>query len=61
MTTDALFTFRRTGTTGCEILADGKVVAWTVDEAWATVIVALLNRTEADGMLQRPAANVPAA
>jgi hypothetical protein len=37
------FTFRRVGTTGCEILADGKVIAWTMDEPWAAVIVALLD------------------
>ena len=37
------FTFRRVGTMGCEILADGGVVAWTVDEQWAAVIVGLLD------------------
>ena len=37
------FTFRRSGSRGCEILCDGSVVAWTVDETWAAAIVALLN------------------
>jgi hypothetical protein len=36
---------RRSGTTGHEILADGEVVAWTVDETWAAVIIGLLNGT----------------
>ena len=34
------FTFRRSGTRGCEILCKGVVVAWTVDELWAVIIVA---------------------
>jgi hypothetical protein len=37
------FIFRLVGTSGCEILVDGKVVAWTVDEPWAAVIVRLLD------------------
>lgn len=38
------FEYRRTGTTGCEILdQDGNVFAWTVDEIWAMKIVAALN------------------
>jgi hypothetical protein len=37
------FSFRRIGSTGCEILCDGVVTAWTTNEEWATVIVALLN------------------
>lgn len=38
------FTYRRVGTTGCEILdPNGVVVAWSVDEMWAAVIVARLN------------------
>jgi hypothetical protein len=37
------FTFRLVGTTGCEILADGVVVAWTTDGYWAAVIVGLLD------------------
>ncbi len=55
------FTFRRVGTMGCEILADGEVVAWTVDPAWAALMVALLNGAEHDGShapatcLKRPA------
>jgi len=36
---------RQSGTVGHEILADGEVVAWTVDEAWAAIVVALLNGT----------------
>jgi hypothetical protein len=37
------YTARQSGTVGHEILADGEVVAWTVDERWAAVIVGLLN------------------
>ena len=40
------FAYRLVGTTGCEILADGVVVAWTVDEPWAALMVALLNGAE---------------
>lgn len=41
------FSYRRSGTTGCEILnPDGKVFAWTVSECWAILIVANLNRSE---------------
>jgi hypothetical protein len=40
------FAFRRVGTVGCEILADGVVVAWTVDERWAAVVVGLMERVE---------------
>ena len=40
------FIYRRVGTVGCEILADGEVVAWTVDEPWAAVIVGVLDRVE---------------
>ena len=46
------FAYRPVGTMGCEILADGVVVAWTVDAAWAAVIVALLDGAE-DGVLRR--------
>jgi len=39
------FTFNRVGTTGYEIRdGDGSVVAWTVDESWAAVIVSMLNK-----------------
>jgi len=39
------FTYRRSGSSGCEIAdADGNIIAWAVDELWATVIVAQLNR-----------------
>jgi hypothetical protein len=41
------FTFRLVGTSGCEILVDGEVVAWTVDSWWAAAIVDLLNGAEA--------------
>lgn len=41
------FSFRLVGTMGCEILADGGVVAWTVDPAWAALIVGLLDGAEA--------------
>jgi hypothetical protein len=38
------FTFRLCATSGCELLTPGgHVVAWTVDAAWAAVIVELLN------------------
>ena len=40
---NSTFTFRRVGTTGCEILCDGVVIAWTVDETWAAWIVARWN------------------
>ena len=41
------FSYRRSGTNGCEIIdPDGLVIAWTVDPAWAGVIVGLLNWTE---------------
>jgi hypothetical protein len=41
------FTFRVVGSTGCEILnPNGEVFAWTVNEVWAVMIVALLNREE---------------
>jgi len=38
------FGFRRVGTTGHDILFNGTVVAWTVNEAWAALIVAKLNK-----------------
>ena len=38
------FAYRRVGSTGCEILnPNGIVIAWSIDELWATWIVALLN------------------
>jgi hypothetical protein len=37
------FTFRQVGTTGCEIVGPDGVIAWTVDSAWAVLVVALLN------------------
>jgi hypothetical protein len=46
------FTFRRVGTMGCEILADGEVFAWTVDAAWAAVIVKLLDGAEEEDPTQ---------
>jgi hypothetical protein len=46
------FIYRRVGTLGCEILADGEVIAWTVDEPWATIIVGLLDGAE-EGDLRR--------
>jgi hypothetical protein len=41
---------RRSGSVGHEVLLDGEVIAWTVDEAWAMVIASLLNRVEAEGL-----------
>ena len=39
------FTTRRVATSGHEILnQEGHVIAWTIDEAWASRIVELLNR-----------------
>ncbi len=32
MEQNSAFSFRRTGTTGCEILFQGTVVVWTADE-----------------------------
>jgi hypothetical protein len=40
------FTFSRVGTRGCEIVGPEGVIAWTVDAAWAAIIVGLLNRVE---------------
>lgn len=38
------FRYRQSGTTGQEILdPDGRVVAWTVNAAWAEIIVGALN------------------
>jgi len=45
------FTAHRIATCGCEIKGpEGDVIAWTVDEVWAGVIVALLNRLDAEGL-----------
>ena len=44
------FTFRRIGSTGCEILCEGIVVAWSADEDWAAVIVARLNTDPFDAV-----------
>jgi hypothetical protein len=38
-----IFTFRKAGSAGCEIVGPDGVVAWTVDSVWAARIVALLN------------------
>ena len=40
------YTARASGSAGHEILADGEIVAWTVDGWWAGIIVGLLNRAE---------------
>ena len=40
---DESFSYRRVGTTGCEIMDHGIVIAWATNEAWAAVIMALLN------------------
>ena len=37
------FSYRLSGTTGCEILLNEIVIAWTVNEEWAAMIVALLD------------------
>jgi hypothetical protein len=54
-TNNAPFTTRHVGSTGHEILsADGYVVAWTVDEYWAVVVVEAMNRADADGLSEQP-------
>ena len=41
---NALYTFRQSGTTACEVLnLEGEVVAWAVDAGWAGLIAGLLN------------------
>ncbi len=38
------FDYRRTATTGCELVnEDGDIFAWTVNEVWAAIIVRVLN------------------
>ncbi len=49
------FTFRRIGSSGCEILFEGVVVAWTVDEAWAALIVARMNNDPCDTISRKGA------
>jgi len=39
------FTFRQVGTVGCEIVGPDGVIAWTVDEPWAVLVVSMLNGT----------------
>lgn len=42
---EAEFTYRQSGTRGCEVLdGDGEVIAWTIDDYWAAVICRLLNK-----------------
>jgi len=49
------YSYRRCGTTGCEINdPDGLVIAWTVDPAWAALIVGFLNRAEGNGLRPAP-------
>ena len=55
------FTYLLVGTVGCEIVGPEGVIAWTVDPAWAAVIVGLLDGAEHGGShdpatcLKRPA------
>ena len=44
------YSMRRSGSVGHEVLADGQVIAWTVDGWWAAMIVGLLNRAETEGL-----------
>ena len=45
------YTYRRVATNGCELCdPDGTVVGWTVNEAWAAVIVAKLNNDPSDAV-----------
>jgi hypothetical protein len=38
------YTYRRSGTCGCEIIdPNGAVIAWTVDVSWAGICIGLLN------------------
>jgi hypothetical protein len=39
---------RASGSVGCEILADGEVIAWTVDGWWVAITPALLNRVQTE-------------
>jgi hypothetical protein len=49
------YSYRRSGSTGCEIIdPDGLVIAWTVDAAWAALIVELLNWAEGNGLRPAP-------
>lgn len=51
MRTKGPYLFRRVATCGCEVLDfRGTVVAWTVDESWAAIIVRLLNDTDHSGV-----------
>ena len=44
---DEVFSFRPVGSTGCEIHDQGgSIIAWTVDAAWAAIIVSVLNKAE---------------
>ncbi len=43
---DGRYSARRVGTTGHEVLRDGLVVAWAIDEVWAVTVVAALNRAD---------------
>ena len=40
------FTYRLVGTSGCEIVGPEGVIAWTVNEPWAAIIVGLLDGVE---------------
>jgi hypothetical protein len=56
MVANTSFTYRLVGTSGCEIVGPQGVIAWTVDELWAEMIVALLNGDEhRDRTDRRPA------
>jgi len=45
------YSFRGVATRGCELLdPTGRVVAWTVDDCWAAIIVRLLNETDHPGV-----------
>ena len=38
------YIYRQSGINGCELLdANGNVFAWTMDSAWAAVLIDLLN------------------
>ena len=40
------FSSRLVGTAGCEIVGPDGVIGWTVDSAWAVLVVTLLNGAE---------------
>ena len=47
------YSYRKGGSVGCEIInVDGEIVAWTISEVLAAVIVKLLNEAEFSHLIQ---------